>query len=233
MSGDEKNQASVDLAHVRDWVFDLDNTIYPAHCDLFAQIDQRMGDFIARFFGVDFAEAKRIQKGFFHSHGTTLRGLMTEHEMEPADFLDYVHEIDLSPIPQDTRLAEALTRLPGRKFIFTNGTRRHAERITSHMEIDHHFEGIFDIVDSDYLPKPHQTPYETFIGRHGIDPTSAAMFEDIARNLVPAAALGMTTVWVPNPAHWAGDGAEGDHVHHIAEDLGAWLLAALDDGQDF
>ncbi len=211
--------------HVEVWIFDLDNTLYPRRCNLFDQIDRRMGEFIAGYMGVGFDEARRLQKDHFRQHGTTLRGLMVETGMDPAAFLDYVHEIDLSGIPADVALDAALARLPGRKLIFTNGTRDHAARVTDRLGIRHHFEDVFDIVDSDYLPKPTMDPYEKMLARHGIDPLTAIMFEDMVRNLAPAAALGMTTVWVSDAPDSPAQAADTDHVHHHTDDLTTWLTA--------
>lgn len=211
--------------HVEVWIFDLDNTLYPRRCNLFDQIDRRMGEFIAGYMGVDFDEARRLQKDHFRQHGTTLRGLMVEQDMDPQAFLDYVHEIDLSGIPADVALNAALDRLPGRKLIFTNGTRDHAARVTDRLGIRHHFEDVFDIVDSDYLPKPTMDPYEKMLARHGIDPLKAIMFEDMVRNLAPAAALGMTTVWVSDAPDSPAQAADADHVHHHTSDLTTWLTA--------
>lgn len=205
------------------WIFDLDNTLYPAHCDLFAQVSTRMGEYIADFLAIDVADAKLLQKDYFRRHGTTLRGLMIEHAMDPAPFLDYVHDIDLSVVPVDGRLDQALSALPGRKLIFTNGNDWHARRVTSHLGIDHHFEAVFDIAASDYVPKPDPGPYAKLVERHGVRAAATVMIEDIARNLAPAAALGMTTVWVPGNAEWSADGMDEDHVHHVADDLADWL----------
>jgi putative hydrolase of the HAD superfamily len=213
------------LDHVEVWIFDLDNTLYSPRHNLFAQIDRRMSEFIADYLSIDVAEAKRLQKDHFRRHGTTLRGLMNEHAMAPDAFLDYVHDIDLGPLPPNRPLREALSRLRGRKLIFTNATRAHAERVTRHLEIDEFFEDIFDIVDADYLPKPDRRPYEKLLERYDVRPERAAMIEDIARNLEPAAALGMTTALLPHPNQWAKAGADGAHVHHLVDDLADWLLA--------
>jgi len=206
------------------WVFDLDNTLYPARCNLFAQVSQRMGRFIADFLAVELEEARVVQKDFFHRHGTTLRGLMIEHGMDPAPFLDYVHDIDLSPIPRDARLDQALAALPGRKVIFTNGTTAHARRITDHLGVSHHFEAVYDIAEAGYVPKPEPGPYQHMVERHDIAPERAVMIEDIARNLVPAAEMGMTTVWIRGDSDWARHGHQGSHVHHAADDLVDWLV---------
>ncbi len=211
------------------WIFDLDNTLYPADCNLFAQIDARMGRFIAARFGLEPAEAKALQKRFFQDHGTTLRGLMLEHAVPPEEFLAYVHDIDLSPVRPAPGLDRALDGLPGRKLVFTNGSVEHAERVLSRLGVARHFEAVFDIRAADFRPKPDPEPYLRLVRRFGVEPRAAAMIEDIARNLEPAAALGMTTVWVPNESEWsrAGD-VTPDYVHHVAEDLVLWLESAAD-----
>jgi putative hydrolase of the HAD superfamily len=212
-----------DLDDIETWIFDLDNTLYPAECDLFAQVAERMGEYIEQFLGVTSEDAHVVRRDYFLRHGTTLRGLMIEHDMDPAPFLAYVHDIDLSPIPLDDRLPQALADLPGRKLIFTNGSTEHARRITAHMGVEHHFEGIFDIVASDYVPKPNPGPYYSLLERFDVDPTASVMIEDIARNLEPAAAMGMTTVWVPGRETWSNEGADKGYVDHTAPDLPAWL----------
>jgi len=218
------------FGHVDTWVFDLDNTLYPASCRLFDQIDQRIGNFVANLLGVDFAEARRIQKGYFYEYGTTLRGLMTLHGVAPDEFLGYVHDIDHSPVACNPALDQALHALPGRKLVFTNGTIRHAEKVLGRLGVTHHFGDIFDIVHSDYIPKPAIGPYRKFIAETAIDPKSAAMFEDIARNLEAPHTLGMTTVLVTSPdnkeaAHLnAVHGGEGRaHVHYVTDDLASFL----------
>ena len=188
-----------DFSDIDTWIFDLDNTLYPASCRLFDQIDVKMGNFVSKLLSVDYDEAKRRQKEMFYKYGTTLRGLMTEHGITPDDFLDYVHDIDHSPVPPNKALDDALHALPGRKLIFTNGTVAHAEKVLARIGITHHFEDIFDIMHSDFIPKPEIEPYLKFIGQTGIDPTMSAMFEDIARNLEAPHALGMATVLVVSP----------------------------------
>lgn len=205
------------------WVFDLDNTLYPADCDLFSQIDQRMKAFIADLLKVDYEEARRVQKAFFRSHGTTLRGLMIHHGVNPGDFLAYVHDIDFSPLPRRRRLGTALDRLRGRKFVFTNANAGYAEQVLERLGISRHFEAIFDIAAANFVPKPDAAPYRELIARHDIDPARTVMVEDLARNLAPAAALGMTTVWVPNGMELSALGAGDGHVHHVVEDLENWL----------
>jgi putative hydrolase of the HAD superfamily len=218
--------AGAALRHAETWVFDLDNTLYPAECNLFEQVQRRMGEFIATTFALDAAAAAEKRKYFFYTHGTTLRGLMVEHGIDPAAFLSFVHDIDLSGVDAMPALNTALERLPGRKLIFTNGTVAHAERIMRKLGVDHHFEAVFDIVASDYLPKPDMTPYRAMLARHGVAPAGAVMVEDMARNLKPAAELGMTTIWVPTTAAWSKpDAGDHGHIHHTAPDLTAFLAA--------
>lgn len=214
------------LEHVDVWIFDLDNTLYPARCNLFAQIDRRMGEYIADLLDLEYETARHLQKSHYRRHGTTLRGLMLEHDVDPHGFLDYVHDIDYSPVPAAPDLDSALARLPGRKFVFTNGTVAHAERTMAQLGITTRFEAIFDIVASEFVPKPDPGPYRTFVREHGIEPANAAFFEDIAKNLLAPHAMGMTTVWVPGGGDWAADGADGEHVHHVAAELAPWLAAA-------
>ncbi len=211
------------LRQAEAWVFDLDNTLYPPSTNLFAQIDERMRAFIARFLDLDLDEAQRIQKHYFREYGTTLRGLMNRHGLDPGPFLDYVHAVDLSLVPPNPALGVALARLPGRKYIFTNASADHAGRITDRLGVTHHFDAVFDIADADYVPKPEPRIYEALVECHGLDPQKTVMIEDIARNLAPAAALGMTTVWLRNESPVGGQGAGGNHVHHVIDDLVAWL----------
>ena len=205
------------------WVFDLDNTLYPRDCNLFAQIDVKMKAFISELLNVDVEEAHRIQKQYFRTHGTTLRGLMENHGLAPEEFLDYVHDIDVSPVPPNPALDDVLHRIDGRKVIFTNGSVTHAENVLGRLGITHHFDGIFDIIAADYIPKPERSAYEAFVRVHNVDPTRAVMLEDIARNLEPAHAMGMTTAWVRSDHDHSAMGANGDHVHHAIDDLVEWL----------
>ena len=208
------------------WIFDLDNTLYPASCDLFSLIEHRMGAFIAERFGVSPEEARLRQKRFFRQYGTTLRGLMVEHGVEPEAFLDYVHAIDLSPVAPNPALARALAALPGRKLVFTNASRGHAERVMARLGVAGHFEAIHDIADAGYLPKPAPAAYAGFIARHGVAPARACMIDDMAGNLVPAALLGMTTVWIRSDSAWGRPIAEDlPHIHHVTGDLPGWLAA--------
>jgi putative hydrolase of the HAD superfamily len=213
------------------WIFDLDNTLYPADCNLFAQVDLKMGEFIARYLGVPFEYARHLQKSYYRQFGTTLTGLMQVHNMDPEAFLDYVHDLDLSVVAEHPELAAAIARLPGRRLIFTNGSRTHAERVAAKVGVLHLFEGIFDIGDAGYVPKPLPACYELFLKAHGVDARISAMFEDMPHNLEAPHALGMTTVLVrsdandDHPVHrairsWTTAPA---HVHHMTFDLAEFL----------
>lgn len=207
------------------WVFDLDNTLYPRDCNLFAQIDVKMKTFISELLDVDVEAAHRIQKQYFRSHGTTLRGLMDNHGLAPEEFLDYVHDIDVTPVPPNPALDDVLHRIDGRKVIFTNGSVIHAENVLGRLGISHHFEDIFDIIAANYVPKPERSAYELFVRKHDIDPTRAVMLEDIARNLEPAHEMGMTTVWLRSNHDHSAMGSEGDHIHYVINNLVEWLEA--------
>lgn len=218
------------LGHHRVWIFDLDNTLYPAECNLFAQVDQRMGEFIAKQLGVPFEYARHLQKSYYRQFGTTLAGLMRVHKMHPEPFLDYVHDIDVSVVPEAPQLRSAIDRLPGRKLIFTNGSRAHAERVAGKLGVLDLFEGISDIASCGYEPKPSAAAFDSMIRHHGVTATEAAMFEDMPQNLEVPHKLGMGTVlvhssYMDHPVqrdmrNWATLPA---HVHHFTHDLTAFL----------
>jgi putative hydrolase of the HAD superfamily len=224
--------ASRGFAHIETWVFDLDNTLYPHHLNLWQQVDDRIRNYIANFLGLTYDEAFRKQKDFYRRYGTTMRGMMAEHGMKPDDFLDYVHQIDHSPVEPNPALGAALEKLAGRKLILTNGTRAHADAIMMRLAVHHHFEDVFDIVAGELEPKPFPQTYDRFLARHGVDPAKAAMFEDLARNLEVPHALGMTTVLiVPDRTRevfregWELEGRDATHVDHVTDDLAGFLEA--------
>jgi putative hydrolase of the HAD superfamily len=196
------------------WIFDLDNTLYPIECNLFGQVDRRMGEFIARFLGVPVEYARHLQKTYYRQFGTTLCGLMRVHGMDPKPFLDYVHDLDLSGLAEHPELAAHVARLPGRKLIFTNGSRAHAERVAGKLGILDLFDGIYDICDAGYVPKPSPACYEHFLKVHGVSAPLAAMFEDIPGNLEAPHVLGMTTVLVH---------AASNYDHPVQQKIRAWL----------
>ncbi len=238
--GRTREATRADFAGVETWIFDLDNTLYPRRLDLFGQIDQRMTAFVADFLKLPAEEARLLQKGFYRDHGTTLRGLMTLHDVDPDAFLRFVHDIDYSGIAADPALGAEIVRLPGRRFIFTNGDRGHAERTAAALGILDHFEDIFDIVAAELNPKPAAETYDAFLARFGVDPTRAAMFEDLARNLEAPKRLGMRTVLiVPEPLEedlaeaWERDNRVGSHIDFVTDDLARFLSqvrAALGSG---
>ena len=215
----------------RVWIFDLDNTLYPADCNLFAQVDQKMGEFISRYLGVPFVYARHLQKTYYRQFGTTLCGLMKVHRMDPKPFLDYVHDLDLTVMREHPELAAAIDRLPGRKLIFTNGSRAHAERVAGKLGVLQCFEGIFDISDADYVPKPTASCYDQFCRVHAVEAAAAAMFEDMPHNLQAPHALGMTTVLVRSDANYDHPVQQmirawlepPEHVHHMTHDLAGFL----------
>jgi putative hydrolase of the HAD superfamily len=208
---------------INTWIFDLDNTLYSASLGVFDQIDARMKDFVARELDLSPDDAFKLQKKYFHAHGTTLRGLMLNHGTDPDAFLDFVHDIDHDVLDADHRLEKAIAALPGRKLVFTNGTAYHARRVIERLGVTRHIEAIFDIRSAGYIPKPSAEPYEKLLREHDVAPARAAMFEDSSANLKPAAALGMTTVWVRHAVDVHHN--EGDHGHcaHVTHDLTAWL----------
>jgi putative hydrolase of the HAD superfamily len=215
------------LAHVDAWIFDLDNTLYPASSRLFDQVDRRIGAFIAETMALDPLAARQLQKHYFRTYGTTLRGLMTEQQVDPHAFLGYVHAIDRSGLAPAPALEAALSRLEGRKLVFTNGSADHAVKVMERLGIAHHFEAVFDVVAAGFLPKPDPATYRLLCERHGILPAGAAMVDDIARNLEPAKALGMTTVWLMTESEFARAGGEGSHIDHRTPDLVGFLEAVI------
>ncbi len=222
-----------EFEQVNTWIFDLDNTLYPPTNALFAQIDIKMGEFISDKLNMSLKEAKDLQKHYYRTYGTTLRGLMTEHAMDPHAFLDHVHDIDHSVLAPDATLAKTLAALPGRKFIFTNGSRRHAEDVSDRLGISHVFEDMFDIVAAEFAPKPDARPYQLFLSATGTEPEASAMFEDLARNLQVPHTLGMRTILVTGGedrsarANWENDGEGAGHIDHRTDNLTAFLSEIL------
>ncbi len=215
------------LAPVRTWIFDLDNTLYPASANLFARIDVRMTGFIADLLGVDPVEARRVQKAYFIGHGTTLAGLMAEHGVDPHVFLDHVHDIEMEVLDHDAPLAAAIARLPGRKLVFTNGDRPYALKVLDRLGLGGSFEAVHDIHAMDLVPKPHPAAYQSLCRTLSIDPTTALFVEDMARNLKPAKAIGMTTVWVDNGSEQDPDPAR-DYIDFHVRELAPWLESILE-----
>ncbi len=216
--------------HIETWVFDLDNTLYPHHVNLWQQVDARIGEFVAAWLKVSPKEARRIQKDYYRRFGTTMRGMMTEHGVRADDFLAYVHQIDHSPLEPNPIMGAAIAKLPGRKLILTNGSTDHADAVLARLGIGAHFEAVFDIIAAELEPKPAPQTYQKFLTQHQVDPARSAMFEDLARNLVIPHQLGMTTVLVvPDGSKevlredWELEGRDAAHVDHVTEDLTGFL----------
>ena len=185
-----------DLRHVDTWIFDLDNTLYPFTGEVQALMDARMNAYLRRVTGLDVEAAHELQKRYFREHGTTLAGLMAHHGVDPYDFLEEVHDISLDSVRPDPALASALARLPGRRLVFTNASNGHAERVLARLGFTALFEHVFHLEAAGLTPKPQARAYEALIAAHGVTPKTAAFFEDMERNLAPAAGYGMTTVLV-------------------------------------
>ena len=221
------------FAHVDHWIFDLDNTLYSHEAKVWPQVDERITLFLAELFGLDGMSSRALQKYYYQRYGTTLKGLMEEHGIDPADFLDFAHEIDLTLLDPNPALGAAIAALPGRKLILTNGSRGHAENVAGKLGILQHFEDIFDIVNAGFTPKPERATYENFLAKHGVDPGRAAMFEDIEKNLIVPSALGMKTVLIvprtPDPFReaWEQAAVEAGHVHFVTNDLTGFLAPLM------
>ncbi|MFL2843722.1 MAG: pyrimidine 5'-nucleotidase [Alphaproteobacteria bacterium] len=184
------------LSLIKTWIFDLDNTLYPPEENIFSQIDQKMTSFIADNLKISNEEAFNIQKQNFIDHGTTLAGFMNSgnDKIDPDKFLEFVHDINLNSLQEDSNLRKILLLLPGKKYIFTNGTKKHAENVLKKLNLENIFQSIFGIKEANYLPKPNLETYNLFLKTYKIDPKTSIMFEDMARNLIPAKELGMKTV---------------------------------------
>jgi putative hydrolase of the HAD superfamily len=216
--------------HIDTWVFDLDNTLYPHHVNLWQQVDQRIGEFIGAYLKVSPEQARFIQKDYYRRYGTSMRGMMTEHGVHADDYLAYVHQIDHSPLEPNPAMGAAIAKLPGRKLILTNGSTDHAEAVLTRLGLASHFEAVFDIIAADLEPKPAPQTYDKFLRRHEVDAGKAAMFEDLARNLVVPHQLGMTTVLVvPDGTRevvredWELEGRDDPYVDHVTDDLTGFL----------
>lgn len=216
------------LDHVRNWIFDLDNTLYPHGARLFEQVDRRITDYIARFFQVDRDEAYKIQKGYFHTRGTTLSGLMAEHGVDPYEYLADVHDIEMDVLDENAPLAAAIARLPGRKIIFTNADALYAGKILAKLGLGETFEAIHDVHAAQYRPKPAPEAYRHLCSAYDLDPTQSLFADDMARNLKPAKQIGMTTLWVDNGSE-QGEEGDRDFVDFTTRDITHWLHDILEE----
>jgi putative hydrolase of the HAD superfamily len=219
--------ARPDFRHVKSWIFDLDNTLYCADSGIFAQIEARMTDYVMAFLKLPREEAYSRQKTLYRQYGTTLNGLMREHAASPEDYLHFVHDIDLTSLQPDAGLTQAIEKLPGRRFVFTNGCRDHAGRILERLGMTSLFDEVWDIRTMGFQPKPKMEAYQSVVAASGVICGEAAMFDDLPGNLVPARALGMTTIWLKSDAPWGKHGplidiAAGD-IDHETDNLAQFL----------
>ena len=208
---------------IKYWIFDLDNTLYSGKTKVFEQVDKRMSKYISNKLNISVEEAKKIQKNYFYEYNTTLNGMIKNHKIDPDEFLDFVHDINIDFLQKDTLLGEEIKKLDGKKIIFTNGSRKHAINVTKQIGIDRLFDGIFDIVDAEFIPKPSIEPYKKLVEKHKIDPKLSVLVEDIARNLKPAYEMGMKTVWIENDEPWASKFSDSNFVNYKTNNLSEFL----------
>ena len=212
-----------ELKNIKYWLFDLDNTLYSGDTKVFDQVDKKMSKFISDKLKVDLVEARKIQKSYFQEYNTTLNGMIKNHKINAEEFLEFVHDVDLNFLKKDVLLENQINRLGGKKIIFTNGSRAHATNVTKRIGIDKLFDGVFDIVDSDFYPKPSIEPYKKIIENYNIEPEYCIFFEDIARNLKPAHELGMKTVWIKNDEPWAAKYSDESFINYKTDNLAKFL----------
>jgi putative hydrolase of the HAD superfamily len=212
-----------ELKKIKYWLFDLDNTLYSGDTKVFDQVDKKMSSFICEKLHVSLEEAKKIQKNYFHEYNTTLNGMIKNHNIDANEFLEFVHNVDLNFLKKDLELQNQLTKLVGKKYIFTNGSKAHADNVTKRIGIEKLFDGVFDIVNSGFIPKPSIEPYKKIIQKYGIDPEYCIFIEDIARNLKPAHELGMKTVWIKNDEPWAAEFSNENFINYKTDNLSDFL----------
>ena len=211
------------LLDIKYWIFDLDNTLYSGQTKVFSEVDKKMSEFISKKMNVDLIKAKELQKKYFYEYGTTLSGLMKIDGVDPNDFLEFVHDIDISWLPKDLKLREELIKIKEKKYIFTNGSHAHVENVTRQLGIDGLFDGAFDIVDASFIPKPHLDPYKKIIKKFDLEPTKSILIEDIAHNLEQAKNLGMKTCWLENDEAFAKKDADKPYIDYKIKNLPSFL----------
>ena len=208
---------------IKYWIFDLDNTLYSGKTKVFEQVDKKMSKYISNKLNVSIEEAKKIQKNYFYEYNTTLNGMIKNHKIDPDEFLEFVHDINIDFLEKDLKLSEELKKLKGKKIIFTNGSKKHAINVTKKIGIDQYFDDIFDIVESNFVPKPAIEPYKKLVEKHKIDPKLCVLVEDIARNLKPAYEMGMKTIWIENNEPWASKFSDSKFVNYKTNNLSEFL----------
>ena len=212
-----------DLKKIKYWIFDLDNTLYSGDTKVFDQVDKKMSKFISEKLNVSIEEAKKIQKNYFHEYNTTLNGMIKNHKIDANEFLEFVHDVNLDFLKANKPLEQEISNLNGKKFIFTNGSKAHVANVTKRIGIEKLFDGVFDIVESDFIPKPSIEPYKKIIEKYKIEPEYSIFIEDIARNLKPAHELGMKTVWIKNDEPWAAEFSESAFINYKTDNLTKFL----------
>ena len=212
-----------ELTKIKYWIFDLDNTLYSGQTKVFSEVDKRMSSFISEKLKIDIIEAKKIQKEYFYEYGTTLSGLMQKKNIDPNEFLEFVHDIDISWLPKDKLLREELIKIKEKKYIFSNGSHAHIRNVTNQLGIDDLFDGAFDITDANFLPKPRIEPYKKLIQKFKLDPNKSILIEDIAHNLEQAKNLGMKTCWLENDEAFAKKDANKPYIDYKINNLPSFL----------
>ena len=212
-----------ELTEIKYWIFDLDNTLYSGQTKVFSEVDKRMSSFISEKLKIDIIEAKKMQKEYFYEYGTTLSGLMQKKNIDPNEFLEFVHDIDISWLPKDKLLREELIKIKEKKYIFSNGSHAHIRNVTNQLGIDDLFDGAFDITDANFLPKPRIEPYKKLIQKFKLDPNKSILIEDIAHNLEQAKNLGMKTCWLENDEAFAKKDANKSYIDYKINNLPSFL----------
>ena len=214
-----------DFKNIKNFIFDLDGTLYGQDMleKVFGQVSKRMSEFISQKLNVNLEKAKELQKNYFHKYNTSLNGLMIHHDINPQEFLKFVHEINLDFLKKDIVLREELLKLEAKKYIYTNGSFEHIDQIIKSLGIEDLFDGTFDIVEANYVPKPSLKSYKNMVKKFNIDPKESVFIEDIAINLEPAKKLGMKTVWIENEEYWGKKNSNKDFIDLKIKKLSSFL----------
>ena len=211
------------MKHIKNILFDCDGVLYQDLEAVFGQVSKRMTQYISKKLKIDLKEAKELQTNYFHKYNTSLNGLMIHHDIPPTEFLQFVHDIDLSFMEKDIVLREEIKKLDLRKFVFTNGSKEHVKNITTHLGIDDLFDDVFDIVDADYYPKPAAKAFDLMIKKFDINPKETIYIEDIAKNLSIGKERGATTVWLINNEYWGKKESNKEYIDYKIENLSLFL----------
>ncbi len=212
-----------DVKNIHNFIFDCDGVLYKDLDAVFGQVSKRMSEYISRKLNVDLKKAKELQRNYFHQYNTSLNGLMIHHKIDPHEFLEYVHDINLDFLKKDTVLREELLKLDAKKFVYTNGSRNHVNNITKHLGIDDLFDGVFDIVDGQFIPKPQIEPFKILIKKFDINPEETVFIEDIAKNLSVKKELNLKTVWLINNEYWGKQDSDKNYIDVRIENLTSFL----------